>query len=151
MTVIITAQTAWNVLLAPNSASAFNDNTNYLIIMKGTQPEDFSTFYNPTTDLLSDQLVVFRNVTNDAVGYSEANPGYYISKWNLRGDAVAVNSGTATWFLWCSYYSLRYYNMMGTVGELGSDSNLEIYDTNIVAGRSYRMADIIWTVPLVDT
>lgn len=61
---------------------------------------------------------------------------------------AATNSGLATWF-WIRTYSgtTPLQQIIGTVGLPGSGSDLEMSDTNIVAGRPYRLCDIKITFP----
>ena len=49
-------------------------------------------------------------------------------------------SGTATWFMLGSQKSSAYYALLqaGTVGAIGSGADLEISDTNIVLGTTYK-------------
>lgn len=52
----------------------------------------------------------------------------------------AIAAGTATWFMLGSQKNASYYALLqaGTVGAIGSGADLEIADTNIVLGTTYK-------------
>jgi hypothetical protein len=123
--------------------------------MKGTVPTDFSALTNYTVRS-TDILVEWREI---ATGYSstsihEIYP--YVQRTTnpiVIGTASvgAVASGTATWFWGLAFIANAsagiYQQFIGTIGTLGSGSDLEISNTSIVSGNQYRINNLRWQLP----
>lgn len=62
---------------------------------------------------------------------------------------VATATGTATWFTMCVVVAgtTAVSSVTGTVGLIGSGADLEIADTSITAGTSYRVSNFTLTLP----
>lgn len=64
---------------------------------------------------------------------------------------VALQSGTATWFIVGKYYNATYTVnalLSGTVGAVGSGADLELDVLNLTAGSTYKRSTIV--LPLVN-
>jgi hypothetical protein len=124
----------------------------WLRLMKGTPPA------TPTsTDVLarnSDTLVEWVSTNNNIGPYvvTNSNP-ILLGTW----FAGASQSGTATWFWWYTKQHATNYNevnnypfyheVIGTVGGLGSGTDLELAYPNIVAGNAYRIQNLQVSFP----
>ena len=129
-----------------------------LIILKGTVPSDFSTL-SVRTSRDSDRLVTFMrehdqpaavdipaNSINDfSPSVTSTNPSVISTIYKS-----ATLSGVATWFWWQvivgngggSWSTSMVHQIIGTVGLVGSGSDLEINDTNIILGEPYRVLNL---------
>jgi hypothetical protein len=121
--------------------------------MKGTVPTDFSTL--TTYDVRStDILVEWKEIasSNESIARHEIYP-YVLRTTNpiVIGTASvsAVASGTATWFWGLAFLTNAniYQQFIGTIGTLGSGSDLEISNTSIVGGNQYRINNLRWQLP----
>ena len=69
----------------------------------------------------------------------------------LLSPAKALGTGTATWFMFGSYYGNSSYPVCGlisgTVGAVGSGSDLEIDTLNYTAGILYKLSSYTLTFP----
>jgi hypothetical protein len=129
-----------------------------LFLMKGTVPYDFSTlttFGARSADVL---------VTFDATSYTGGGTNNFVaSQDNVNPIVVtsiyrtATQSGTATWFWWFtsaltgtntwSNAAVPLVQIIGTVGTIGSNSDLEFSTTNIVSGQDYRVFNLRLQIP----
>jgi hypothetical protein len=123
----------------------------YFRILKGTVPTDF-TF---ATDMLNytrtaDKLLEWNGDLSFAGSYPITLTNYTnLVTINLPLTA-ATGSGTASWFWWTAKKNESHaigLQMLGTIGNVGSGLDIEIPDTNVVTGNSYRMQDVRWAMP----
>lgn len=114
-------------------------NTTDLYLCSGVKPATTPTL----TQLNTNKLVLW---------YHQAD----LSPTTLTGNTVVVNtnpvaataSGTATWFCICTAYGgVALQSITGTVGLVGSGSDLEIVNTAITSGTQYRVSSFILTLP----
>lgn len=132
-------------------AGSTNAGVSLLQIYKGT-PASFPSFTDRSTRS-SDLLITFTlpNALGsyvDEQGFVNQAARYTIGK-HLANQAASA-SGIASWFLLCRSGTTSLTDkgaMIGTVGLLGSDSDLEIPDTNIVSGNNYQCAGFFLNVP----
>jgi len=115
----------------------------FIKIMKGTPPVSFSelTVY---TSRDADLLISFQIPTYSALVVCNTNPvqlTFY--------PQTASATGSATWFWIGSTVAciaptpgLQYNRIYGSVGLQGSGADLEISDTNIVAGNVYKIVNL---------
>ena len=111
-------------------------------IMKGVVPAGFSEL----TDINSrnaDLLISFTTPTFSGLAITNCNPNQ-LSFY----PQIASASGAATWF-WMSTgihsgscNTTQYNRLWGTVGLQSSGADLEISDTNIVAGNVYKVLNL---------
>jgi len=132
-------QTKGTATLAAVQNMGFSS-TSELIIMKGSVPTSFSGLDSYTTDRVSDQLIQFFDI---ATAYNSSPQPHFLFKGGDEPEATAILSGTATWF-WYVLNGTR--GALGTIGIIGSGADMEIRDTNIVAGRKYRLGHFYWTL-----
>ena len=115
-----------------------------VIIMAGEMPTDTSVLTSPSFRL-ADQLVTFdaksagitmtsaRNVTTFSFNYVNA-----------------TKAGQATWFWWQSLNggsTTLFHSIIGSIGLLGSNADLEVNDTNVIVGNPYRITNMRITWP----
>lgn len=127
-------------------------------IYKGTEPSDFSGF---TTKTAYDSDLLFTVLPADQSGaptFTQVVSGEtYSVNFTQDTPVIATASGTATWF-W-GYADGTSNNTgttprlmcRGTVGATGSGADIEIADTNIVAGNSYLILNLKFLIPLTIT
>jgi len=123
-----------------HQGSVFRSGNCDMAIMKGTMPTDLSTLISLGTQLVSDQLITLFNIQSTLIS---STPSYIHFKPSINGYTTASNSGVATWF-WINYSS---WSLTGTVGVFDSGADLEIYNTNIVAGLDYHVDDMYFRTP----
>ena len=116
-----------------------------LVLMKGTVPTDFSGL-TLVSSRSSDRLVEW-TVESSAGSWVEGdNNSLYLQSTNL---ATASQSGTATWLWWYNPYTTTYYQQIEgmshqavfTVGELGSGSDYELANIEILNGKGYKLVN----------
>ena len=122
-----------------------------IYLMKGVMPSDFSTLTSYSVRS-SDVLVTYDSGTSDIIIPATKNP--LVITTNL---VTATASGTATWFWWAvrqnNYPGVLtvtapiVHQIIGNVGLVGSGSDLEIADVNIIAGFPYRIANLGFRFP----
>lgn len=124
----------------------------FLFLMKNDKPADFSTLTTYSARS-SDVLATFQTGgVMDALDFSlsqtNVNPAIITTKYK-----AATQAGTATWFWWAvlnTPTNVAYptasatptHQIMGTVGTLGSGSDLEIVDTNVTVGQPVRVINL---------
>lgn len=149
-------QPAGNPSKAPLFGTSLSTGNGYmhsrLIIMQGIKPADASIMID--TARLSDSLVTFS---------SEASSRHWMDSL-INENPVIMNtsyvnasaSGRATWF-WLLVTdttdpTVVLQQVIGTLGTISSGADLEIPNTNIVAGEPYRILNLrlqfptSWTV-----
>jgi len=112
----------------------------FISIMKGTAPADFSTLIDATSRS-TDKLIVFSVVAGDfAPTVDNVNPIIVNTSY-----VAASITGTASWFWWyvknADDNSLQ-HQVIGSVGVVGSGSDLEIPDVNLISGTAYRILNL---------
>lgn len=130
-----------------------------ILLMKGTVPTDFSSltsYSNRSADVLAQWNVGTRPGGNNfTVSTPNTNPAIISTTF-----VAATASGTATWFWWISrlLYSSSSVNppylnsplpsqIVGTVGEVGSGSDLEISSTTITTNQLLRILNLRLQLP----
>lgn len=157
MATSVSARTKYMIPLLPTDYYYSNSNNEtyqfrgQIDICKGTVPTDFSTLtaYNSRS---TDILVTFKSNYPDkkflnASSLSTGGPLELASN-----PSAASQSGTATWFILRTYSPLDaavnlFHQVIGTVGTVGSGSDLEISSTSIVSGSSYRILALKFQIP----
>lgn len=131
-----------NVFIATTMGVSFAT-TPSLIVMelyKGTI-DNFSTFTN-VSSRASDKLVTFECGSTPYTQQSITGGFQYRLGASLSTSAIAVGTGTATWFLLRRNDGTGSLStmgaMMGTVGLVGSGSDIEMSDNSVVTGNPYR-------------
>jgi len=147
MTVLTTYVGGYTSITVNMASFIFSPTAQQVGIYKGTVPTDFTTFSDPAIDRTSDLLVLWTSVSGQGVSTPR---GYRLEKMADKGSIVATGSGTATWLWWHTGTTTK-YNMIGTVGTIGSGADFEIFNTSIVAGQEYRFADIFFVTAGDDT
>jgi hypothetical protein len=124
-----------------------------IFIYKGTQP-DWTTLTDRSTraaDLL---------ITMTLPNYAQSQPFTSIGlvgtsyRWligKVPTPTAASASGTASWFILCRSGTTSMTDkaaLMGSVGVLGSGSDLEVPSTSIISGNNYTSAGIYMNMPL---
>lgn len=121
----------------------------YIKIMQGVVPTNFNTLPQTTsrdTDVLItytiDDTTVFDTFSN-----FNTNPLTIETTYQ-----TASNTGTATWFWWVvtepeANSNIVGHQIVGTIGNIGSGSDLEMLDPNIVAGKYYRISNLKFFFP----
>lgn len=140
-------------MLAPGDGGTANQKT-YLSVMKGTIPIDFSTLVN-STSRSADKLITFSTGTDFSPSATTVNPAIISTNYVAAGAP-----GIATWFWIYTVYNgytgslngltspagvsdtTLLHQLIGTAGAVGSGADLEIPDTNIVAGNAYRILNL---------
>lgn len=113
----------------------------FIQIFKGTMPLNFSGLTAYTSES-ANKLVEF-SVADGAFSPTQMWVKPVIITTLYR---AAVASGQATWFragvLKAYYHPGGAAQFMGTVGLIGSGADLEISDTNILIGSTYRVRNL---------
>lgn len=154
-----TSRASVNGLLTSTGTSNYGNTCNtYFYIMKGIIPADFSTLTNfnaRSSDVLMTYVTKDQNAGDFLPTSLVANPSVITTIY-----VPATTTGTATWFWWTQRMTLGgavngtdpfVHQIIGIVGAVGSNSDLEISDTNIISGNSYRIYNLrlnwptIWT------
>lgn len=115
-----------------------------LTLMKGTVPADLSSLTSYASRS-ADTLVEFAvRSAHFAPTQVNVNP-IVVSTIYVNASAA----GTATWFWWTlrpAYYldnpNAITHQIIGTVGTIGSGTDLEMGSTNIVLGEPYRVLNL---------
>ena len=130
--------------------SGSNTTAGLLIIYKGA-PETFPSFSDRATRA-SDVLITFTLPSGTGsytdVGLVSQQRRFIFGK-HLAQQAAAA-SGIATWFLLCRSGTTSLTDkaaVIGTVGLVGSGSDLEVPTTNIISGDYYTSAGIYMNFP----
>jgi hypothetical protein len=139
--------------LLMNGSESYGYPTAYITLMKGAVPADLSTLTS-FTSRSADTLVTFSMASaHFAPSQTALNPAI-ISTIYVNASAA----GTATWFWWTARprYSFDSPNsiihqVVGTVGTVGSGSDLEMGTTSIVAGEPYRIVNLRLQFPAMWT
>lgn len=121
----------------------------YVKIMKGTPPVGFSGL-TQTTSRSSDVLVTFTMDDTDVFekfSNFETNPVVIETTYQQ-----ASASGTATWFWWVVTETdpgsnIIGHQIVGTIGTVGSGSDLEMLSTTIESGKYYRVSNLKFLFP----
>lgn len=128
---------------APSPQSALSGGSageTTLTIFKGT-PASFPALTDVATRS-SDVLITFSlPATTQSYSTTAAATGVRLVLGIAPQSTAAVLSGTASWFLLRRAGTTTLTNkgaLLGTVGISGSGADLEVPDTNIVLGQSYR-------------
>lgn len=118
-----------------------------LCIMQGTKPANFTNLQ--TTDQQASNVLVSFGETTPSNTFS-IHQSENVATISTRYNNASV-SGVATWF-WLFTTRYNSYNsgasvdisnqLMGTVGLPGTGSDLELQDTNIIAGQPYRVLNL---------
>lgn len=127
-----------------------------LYVMKGAVPTNFSTLTDFSV-CSSDVLAFWFNGINSVQAFTgciNSNP------FTLMAPFTNVTtSGTATWFWWLTRAAngnnpstglaagAPIQQIVGTVGTVGSGSDLEIVSTNLVAGSPIRIINFQLAMP----
>lgn len=123
----------------------------YFRILKGTVPTDFSFATDMVTyTRTADKLLEWNGDLNVTGTYPITLTNYTNLLEIDLPLMTATGSGTASWFWWVAKKDSGQdigLQMLGTIGTVGSGSDIEIPDTNVVAGNSYRMQDVRWAMP----
>lgn len=140
----------------------------YLAIMKGTVPSNFTSLTSYTSrsaDELCSWWVTpgtggpshgFGNYFTPTASTVNANPNTIETIYNS-----ATASGTATWFWWMTRgyrgYTASFGNsswndtlscqIIGTIGTIGSGSDLELPSTSITSGQLLRIVNLRLQLP----
>ena len=128
-----------------------------IALMKGAVPTDFTgltTFGSRSADILC-QWIYAINTNNLSPSVPNTNPAVITSDF-----VAATASGTATWFWWrtvaaanigsqpnWSSSSTLYDQIIGTVGTVGSGSDLEIPSTTITSTQLLRILNLRLQLP----
>ncbi len=144
-----TAPAAAHISTLLNGALTTNYPMTTLSLMKGSIPTDFSN--TVVSARSADILVTWKNVYagGGGAGHQMVPTGYNPTIINSVYVA-ATASGLATWFWWLSRPGSASdtpgnnitHQIYGTVGTSGSGADLELPDTNIVSGQSYRFLNL---------
>ncbi len=149
----IDAKQSYNPLLGRFAFGGSIPPSSTILIMKGTQPVDF-TGLTTLSVRQSDILIRFSTLNSLSMWSTsvESNPVVINSEY-----ATAEIDGTATWFWWVvQSNSLNmstmltgeiWHQIIGSVGVSGSSSELEMGDTNVVTGNSYRITNLRLQIP----
>ena len=122
-------------LLPSNVLSPPANPDGHIYIMKGTMP----VAPNLTSIPFSNVLLDFSVQSGSFIVQTNVNP-VVISTTYL----TATGTGSATWFLLTAYSNIGtiYQQAIGTVGLTGSGSDLEISDTVVTSGLTYRILNL---------
>lgn len=143
---LMTTSASTSASLISGSATA---GVSILIIYRGT-PATFPSFTDRSTRS-ADVLITFTLPTGLGfldLGIVTESARFQIGR-HLPNQAASA-SGTASWFLLCRSGTTSLTDkgaMVGSVGVLGSGSDLEIPDLNIVSGQNYQSAGFFINMP----
>lgn len=118
----------------------------YKAALTDVLPLNMNTVYSSLTSYDSrsaDILISFETrLVNDFLESSVFNTNPAIINSEFKGSYLG-RSGIATWFRWFSYVNAAPYQIIhqivGTIGELGTDADLTISSTNIQPTGLYKM------------
>ena len=126
--------------------------TNTILVCKGTRPTTFQTSYSAFSPdvLVSFGATADYNSVEGPVTSGITGTTFWI---NVTSRLVtATQTGTATYFaLLSTDGSTVYQQVTGTVGAIGSGSDLEISSTSITSGSQYRVSQLRFEMPLILT
>lgn len=118
--------------------------TGYIKIMQGTAPSSVSEL-TKTTDQSANVLVTY--TINDTQVFEtftdiNSNPVQVTTTYQ-----TASANGTASWFWWVVTEpeinsNIVGHQIIGTIGTVGSNSDLEMANTTITSGKYYRISSI---------
>lgn len=135
-----------------------------LHIMKGTVPTDFSSLVDFSSR--SADILITYSTTNGTTGDFVLDPTNQAVPYTYGLDtAISTNyvaalaAGQATWFWLMSraatsttvFSNTLYHQIVGTVGLIGSGTDLQIPDPTIVAGKLYKISGLKLTIPTLYT
>lgn len=130
--------------LFASGESGTNNSHGRITIMTGVMPTDTSAITIPSFRS-SDVLVTFNSKSNGISMVSTKNVSTFSFDY-----MNASKSGAATWFWWASIAGTNatlYHSIIGSIGLLGSNADLEVNDTNVIAGNPYRITNMRITWP----
>lgn len=127
-----------------------------LYLMKGTVPTqtEFDTWYGTGATNITADSGIFR-YTDLLVKYVPSggnwNNGNLVTTFN---PTVAANTGTATWYMFGAFQALsngvwaRPTDLLiGTVSSIGDGGDIELLNTSIVSGTTYRIPQYEMRLP----
>lgn len=118
--------------------------TGYIKIMKGPVPTNFTTL-TKTTDHSANVLVTY---TIDDTEVFQTFTDVDSNPVQIRTTYQTANAnGTASWFWWVvtepeANSNIVGHQIVGTIGTVGSSSDLEMANTTIVTGKYYRISSL---------
>ena len=127
------------------SGSSISNSYGRIIIMAGEMPTDTAVL--TAANLRStDQLVTFDSRAAGITMTSTRNVTTFSFNY-----VNATKAGQATWFWWQSANgsssTILYHSIIGSIGLLGSNADLEVNDTNVIVGNPYRITNMRITWP----
>ena len=129
------------------NSTVFNEgyeSTGYarFVLMKGTVPTDFSGLTDASGSRSSDRLVTWTVASSSGSWVNGGDNSIYLQSTNL---ATASQSGTATWLWWYNQWyaspEVILHQAVFTVGALGSGSDYELANIEILNGKGYKLVN----------
>lgn len=132
-----------------------------LLIMKGTMPETLTSTNISSPDRRGDILCSFvmsgsQNGAPTTNHFSASASTYYLNPAVITTTFATVGAnGTATWFWWVQRQwaaavglsNTLYYQIAGSIGEVGSGADLEMSSTNVTSGQQLRVYNLRLQLP----
>lgn len=118
--------------------------TGSIKIMSGAAPTNFTTL-TKTTDYSANVLVTY---TIDDTEVFQTFTDVVSNPVEIRTTYQTANAnGTASWFWWVvtepeANSNIVGHQIVGTIGTIGSNSDLEMANTTIVSGKYYRVSSL---------
>lgn len=109
----------------------------HLYLMKGRRPLTLDSISDPDIFRRSDRLVHWgrKQIKISSTGVISLNA------------SQATKSGVANWFYLYREYQGKIFQAIGSVGLIGSSSDIEFATTNIISGKTYGVNDFDIDVP----
>ncbi len=147
-----------SVVGASGTLNPLGANLIYLEIYAGSVPVNFTGFTN-ANQRISDLLIQFPIGDQNGESVQETGDARKLLIAKCLSAKVATNSGVATWFLIRAEGDVDASPanagdlvtagaIIGTVGALGSGSDLEIADTTVISGNLYKSAGVLYNMPI---
>jgi hypothetical protein len=150
------AQLFYGFFQAMTSTDTYNYVSSGLYFMKGTPPTqaEFDTWYGTGATNVTADSGIFR-ATDLLIKYPTAggnwNNGNLVVTFN---PTVAANTGTATWYMFGGFQNLSNNVwarptdlLIGTVSAIGGGGDIELLNTSIVSGTTYRIPQYEMRLP----
>lgn len=129
----------------PNWGYWRNGNLGFLRLMSGTMPSNPSTLTNnapPGTAILWEVYA-----DRDIGTFNPTADRWYVNPTQINTIFASITAtGTASWFWICTNNGetaqTTWHHIIGDVGLIGSGSELEVYDTQLVSGQFARVINL---------